>query len=207
MGFYTEIEERFHSITHGAGAILAALGAVYLVDRALAQGDPWRIAGYAIYGVTLVLLYVASTFYHGVTTRELKERLRVLDHSAIYLLIAGSFTPFLLLPLRGPWGWSMLVIIWTLALAGIAYKLNFLDRYPRLSTVLYLAMSWSALIAVIPLIERIQPVTLAWLLAGGVVYTSGTLIYHLNRLPFAHTVWHLFVLGGSACHFVAIARL
>lgn len=207
MGFYTEIEELFHSVTHGAGAILAAVGAAYLLHQAASDGDPWRIASFAIYGATLVLLYAASTFYHGVTTHDLKARLRVLDHSAIYLLIAGTYTPFLLLPLRGVWGWSMFAIIWGLALGGIAYKLNFLDRYPRLSTILYLAMSWVALLGIIPLIERLSPVTLAWLIGGGIVYTSGTLIYHLNRIPYAHTVWHLFVLGGSICHYVAIAQL
>lgn len=207
MGFYTEIEERFHSITHGAGAILAAVGIAYLLSQAMAEGDPWRIVSFAIYGTTLLLLYSASTLYHGATARELKARLRVLDHSAVYLLIAGTFTPFLMLPLRGPLGWTMLGLIWGLALGGIVYKLKFLDRYPRLSTVMYLAMSWLALLGVIPLIERLPSVTFAWLLAGGVVYTSGTVVYHLNRMPYAHTVWHLFVLGGSVCHFVAISLL
>lgn len=207
MGFYTRIEELFHSVTHGAGAILAAIGAIYLLDQAMAHGDPWRIVGFAIYGITLVLLYSASTLYHRAAPGDLKARLRLLDHSAIYLLIAGTYTPFLLLPMRGPLGWSMLAVIWILALAGIAYKMSFLDCHPRLSTVLYLAMSWSALIGVIPLIERLSPVTLAWLLAGGVVYTSGTLVFHMKRLPYAHAVWHLFVLGGSLCHFMAIARL
>lgn len=207
MGFYTELEELFHSITHGAGAILAAVGFAYLLSQAMAEGDPWRIVSIAIYGTTLVLLYAVSTLYHGATARELKARLRVLDHSAVYLLIAGTLTPFLMLPLRGPLGWTMLALIWGLALGGIVYKLKFLDRYPRLSTIMYLAMSWSALVGIIPLIERLPPVTFAWLLAGGVVYTSGTVVYHLNRIPYAHTVWHLFVLGGSVCHFVAISLL
>ncbi len=206
-GFYTEREEVFHSATHGAGALIAAAGAGYLIGRAVTTGDRWRLVAFAIYGVTLVLLYTASTLYHAVRSRGLKETLRVVDHSAIYLLIAGTYTPFLLLRLREPWGWSVLVGMWALALGGVAYKLNFLDRYPRVSTAMYLGMSWLGLAMGLPLVQRLGAVTLAWLLAGGLIYTAGTLLYHLDRVPYAHVVWHLFVLGGSVCHFVAIARL
>lgn len=205
--FYTKAQERFHAATHGAGAVLAALGAAYLVVQALAAGDPWRVASFAIYGATLVLLYTASTLYHGVTRHELKARLRVLDHSAIYLLIAGSYTPFLLLRLRGPLGWSLFGMVWGIALAGIVYKLTLIDRFPRFSTASYLAMAWLALIAVVPLFQRLGTVTLAWVIAGGVIYTTGSLIFHFDRIRHAHVVWHLFVLAGSLCHFVAISRL
>jgi hemolysin III len=205
--FYTRSEEFFHAVTHGAGAILAALGAVYLVTQALGQGDPWRVASFAIYGTTLVLLYTASALYHAVGRLDLKAKLRVLDHSAIYLLIAGSYTPFLLLRLWGPWGWSLLAMVWTVALAGIIYKLTLLDRFPRFSTLSYIAMGWLALAAIGPLFHRLAPATLAWVVAGGVIYTSGTLIYHLQRVRYHHVVWHMFVLAGSVCHFVAIARL
>lgn len=205
--FYTEHEERFHSITHGAGALLAATGALYLVIRAVEAGDPWRIVSMAIYGVTLVGLYTISTLYHSVRGRRLKERLRVMDHSAIYFFIAGSYTPFMLVPLRGPVGWFMFALAWALAVGGVVYKLTLLDRFPRLSTLLYLAMGWLALFAIVPLVQRLSTTTLVWIIAGGVVYSAGTLVYHLERVRYAHVVWHLFVLGGSACHFVAIARL
>jgi hemolysin III len=205
--FYTKREEVFHAVTHGLGALLALGGAVWLVGRALAAGDPWRVASFAIYGTTLVLLYTASALYHGVRRVDLKARLRVLDHSAIYLLIAGSYTPFLLLRLWGPWGWSLFGVVWALALAGVIYKLTLLDRFPRLSTLLYLAMGWLALVAIVPLMERLTLATLAWMVAGGVVYSLGTLIYHLDRVRYAHVIWHMFVLAGSVCHFVAIARL
>jgi hemolysin III len=205
-GFYTRHEEFFHSVTHGAGTVLAAAGALYLLHQAVADGDPWRIVSIATYGVTLVLLYAASTLYHSVRARRLKARLRVVDHSAIYLFIAGSYTPFLLLPLRGALGWVMFGVVWALAVGGIAYKLTLLDRFPRLSTALYLGMGWVALAAALPLIQRLSPVTLAWVVAGGAIYSAGTLVYHM-RQRYAHVVWHLFVLVGSVCHFVAIARL
>lgn len=204
---YSRDEEFFHSLTHGAGAVLAAAGSVWLVARALADGDPWRIVSVAVYGATLVLLYTTSAVYHGVTTRGLKARLRVLDHASIYLLIAGSYTPFLLLRLRGPWGWTLLAVVWALAVAGVLYKLHFLDRWPRLSTVLYLGMAWLAVLGMGPLVRRLSTETLAWLIGGGLVYSFGTLIYHLDRVRYAHVIWHLFVLVGSVCHFVAIAGL
>lgn len=206
-GFYSEREELFHSATHGAGALIAAAGAGYLLGEAWGAGDGWRLAAFAIYGATLVLLYTASTLYHAARSRGLKETLRVLDHSAIYLLIAGTYTPFLLLRLREPWGWTVLVAMWATALGGVAYKLNFLDRFPRASTAMYLGMAWLGLVAGLPLIHRLGLGTLGWLLAGGLIYTAGTLLYHLERVPYAHVVWHMFVLGGSVCHFVAITHL
>lgn len=205
--FYTEREERFHASTHAAGALLAALGAVYLILGAVATGDPWRVVSFAVYGCTLVLLYTASALYHGTRGSVRKARLRVLDHSAIYLLIAGSYTPFLLLRLRGPFGWTLFGLVWGVALAGVIYKLTLMDRFPRLSTATYLAMSWLSLAAIVPLFGQIGTVTSVWLVAGGVIYTSGALFFHHSRTPYAHVVWHMFVLGGSGCHFVAIAGL
>lgn len=204
---YTKYEELFHSITHGVGAVLAAVGAGYLIRRSLEEGDPWRIASMAIYGVTLVGLYTISTLYHGVRGRRLKRRLRVLDHSAIYLFIAGSYTPFLLLPLRGAWGWFMFALAWAMAVGGVVYKLTLMDRFPRLSTLLYLAMGWVALGAIVPLVTRLSGETLTWLVAGGLIYSAGTLVFHMDRVRYAHVAWHLFVLAGSVCHFVAIAQL
>lgn len=205
--FYTRAEEFFHAVTHGAGAVLAAIGGLFLLQEARGTGDPWRLASFAIYGATLVLLYTVSTLYHGVSRPGLKAKLRVLDHAAIYLLIAGSYTPFILLRLRGPWGWTLLALVWAVALAGVIYKLTLLDRFPRFSTASYLAMGWMALAAAAPLAARLGAETIAWILAGGVIYTAGTLIYHYNRIRHAHVVWHMFVLAGSVCHFVAIAGL
>lgn len=206
-GFYTRHEEFFHSVTHGIGAVVAAVGALYLVVSAVSEGDPWRIVSFAIYGITAVGLYTVSALYHGVTTRGLKARLRVLDHSAIYLFIAGSYTPFLLLRLSGALGWVLFGLVWALAVGGIVYKLALLDRFPRLSTGLYLAMGWLAVVAVVPLARALTPTTLAWVVAGGLIYTIGTLVYHMDRVRYHHVVWHVFVLAGSVCHFVAIARL
>lgn len=205
--FHTRTEEYFHSLTHGVGAVLATVGAVYLIAEAVRGGDTWRIVSFAIYGITLVGLYTTSTLYHGVRSRKLKTRLRLLDHSAIYFFIAGSFTPFLLIPLRGPWGWFILGLTWGMAVGGVVYKVMLLDRFPRVSTLLYLGMSWLGLLAIVPLFDRLATSTLAWLVGGGLIYTAGTLIYHLNWVRYAHVVWHLFVLGGSICHFVAITQL
>lgn len=205
--FYTRPEEFFHAVSHGVGAVLAAVGAGYLILDAGRDGDPWRIVSMVIYGVTLVGLYTISTLYHGVTTRGLKSRLRLLDHSAIYVFIAGSYTPFLLLPLRGPWGWFVFALAWGMAVAGVIYKLKLLDRFPRLSTALYLAMGWLALLAIVPLVQRLSTTTLAWILAGGLIYTTGTLVFHMTRVRYAHVAWHIFVLAGSVCHFVAITQL
>jgi hemolysin III len=204
--FYTKREELFHAVTHGAGAVAAALGAAYLVVPALIDGDPWRVASFGVYGATLVLLYTASALYHGVRRSELKAKLRVLDHSAIYLLIAGSYTPFLLLRLWGPWGWSLFGLVWALALGGVVYKLTLMDRFPRLSTGIYVGMGWLAVLAIGPLVQHVAPATLALVVVGGVVYTAGTLVFHLG-LRYAHVVWHMFVLVGSVCHYAAIARL
>jgi hemolysin III len=205
--FYTRHEERFHSLTHGAGAVLAVVGASYLVWKAVAAGDPWRVASMVIYGLTMVGLYTASSLYHGVTSLRLKDKLRLVDHSAIYVFIAGSYTPFMLVPLRGPWGWFMFGLAWALAVAGVIYKLTLLDRFPRLSTILYLGMGWLALIAIGPLVHQLPLSTLVWVVAGGLIYSGGTLVYHMNDVRYAHVAWHLFVLGGSVCHFVAIASL
>lgn len=205
--FYTRHEEFFHSVTHGIGAVLAAVGAGHLILGAIADGDPWRIVSMVIYGLTLVALYTISTLYHGVTTRRLKARLRVMDHSAIYLFIAGSYTPFLLMPLRGAWGWFMFGLAWAMAVGGVIYKLTLLDRFPRLSTALYLGMGWFALFAIVPLFRELGPATLVWIVAGGLIYSAGTIVYHMDRVRYAHVAWHIFVLAGSVCHYVAIARL
>ena len=199
-------EEIANSVSHGAGFLASVAALPLLVMADARRHDPWQVVAAAIYASTLVLLYGASTLYHAVPARShAKQVLRVVDHSAIYLLIAGTYTPFALGALRGPWGWSLLGTIWALALAGIALKAGLGFRYPRLSTAVYLLMGWLVVIAVRPLAVAVGPAGLAWLFAGGVLYTAGVLFYTRPRMRYAHLVWHLFVLGGSACHLVAVA--
>ena len=198
-------EEVANSITHGVG-LLAALAALpLLLITGGGPRDAWQIVGGGVFGATLVLLYFASTLYHALPPSRAKRVLRVIDHSAIYLLIAGTYTPFTLGALRGPWGWALLGIIWCLALLGIAAKCTVGFRFPRLSTVLYVAMGWLALIIAKPLIDSVSPSGLAWLLAGGVCYTSGVIFYVTDgKVRFGHALWHMFVVAGSTCHFFAV---
>ena len=196
--------ERLNSITHLLGAALALAGLALLVVPASRQGDPWKIVSFAVYGVSLLLLYTSSTLYHSLRGRA-KRILRRLDHSAIYLLIAGSYTPFALVALRGPWGWSLFGVIWGLALLGIIQEL-WLARGARvLSLIIYLVMGWLVLIAIRPLAQVLPGGGLAWLVVGGVIYTAGVVFYALDgKLKHGHGIWHMFVLGGSASHFCAV---
>lgn len=198
-------EEIANSVTHGV-ALLASITAVpVLVITAVRHHDPWQIVGGAVFGGTLVLLYLASTVYHALPVGTPKRVLRVLDHSAIYLLIAGTYTPFTLGALRGAWGWTLLATIWALALFGILAKSTMGFRFPRLSTALYVAMGWLVLIAIKPLFTHVSAVGLAWLFAGGVCYTAGIAFYATDtRLRYGHALWHLFVVAGSGCHVVAV---
>jgi len=196
--------ERFNSISHLVGAGLAVLGAVLLVVTAARLGDPWKIVSFSIYGAMLVALYVASTLYHSVRGRA-KTILQKFDHCSIYLLIAGSYTPFALVSLRGPWGWSLLGAVWTLAVVGILQEIWFAKGARVLSLVIYLLMGWLALVAVLPLWEALTPHGFAWLAAGGLLYTVGIIFYVADqRIRHGHGVWHLFVLGGSSCHFFTV---
>lgn len=197
-------EELANALTHGAGAVGGVAVTAVLVVMAALGGDAWSIVGAAVFGASLIALYTASTLYHAFRGARLKARLKVVDHAMIYLLIAGSYTPFMLGDLRGPWGWSLFGVIWGLAVAGVVFKLFFTGRFPRLSTILYLGMGWLVILAVNPMLHHLQTPTLLWLLAGGIAYSAGTIFYHATR-PYAHAVWHLFVLAGSACHVVAVA--
>jgi hemolysin III len=176
-----------------------------LVIHAMRSGDRAQIAGAAVFGATLTLLYAASTLYHAVPVSRAKHVLRVVDHGAIYLLIAGSYTPFTVGALRGPVGWSLLVAIWALALFGIAAKITLRFRYPRLSTALYVGMGWMIVLAIRPLMTHVTLAGLTWLLAGGLCYTLGVFFYVRDvRLRFGHAIWHGFVAAGSTCHFFAV---
>jgi hemolysin III len=198
-------EELANTWTHGLGVAGAVAGAVLLIVLAATRGDVWSIVGASVFGVCLTLLYLASTLYHAARAPRLRARLKVLDHSAIYLLIAGTYTPFMIGPLRGGWGWSLFGVIWGLAIAGVLFKLLFTGRFNRISTAIYLAMGWLVLIAAGPMVAHLSGETLAWLVVGGIAYTAGTPVYHATKVPYAHAVWHLFVLAGSACHATAIA--
>lgn len=199
-------EELASALTHGVGAVAALVGAVVLVVLAALRSDTLGLVGTAVFSATLVLLYTASTLYHAARKPTTRARLKVFDHCAIYLLIAGTYTPFMLVGLRGGWGWSLFGAAWAMAVAGVVFKLFFIGRFPRVSTALYLAMGWMIVVAAGPMMQRLSTAVLAWLVAGGVAYTAGTVFYHSRRIPYAHAIWHLFVLAGSVCHFVAVAR-
>lgn len=186
--------------------MLASLAALpVLVAGAIERGDPWQVVGGAVFGAMLVLLYAASTIYHALPPPSKHKSLwRVLDHSAIYLLIAGTYTPFTLGALRGPWGWALLVAIWVLAIGGIVFKVTLGFKYQKTSAAFYLVMGWLVLIAIEPLTTHVPPDGVLWLLAGGVSYSLGVIFFAWHRLRYAHLVWHLFVIGGSVCHFFAV---
>ena len=198
-------DEIANALTHGLGAAAALAGGAVLITLAAIHGDGWQLAGAIVFGITLLLLYTASTLYHAIQHPIAEGRLKVFDHCAIYLLIAGTYTPFTLIGLRGPWGWGLFAAIWTIALAGVVFKLFHTGRFPRLSTALYVAMGWLVVVAIKPMLASIDAWTLGWLLAGGVFYTLGTYFYHRESIPYAHAIWHLFVIAGSVCHFVAVA--
>lgn len=197
--------ERFNSITHLVGAVLALVGTAVLVTKSALQGDPWKIVGFSIYGAMLILLYLASTLFHALCGRA-KAVFKKLDHCSIYLLIAGSYTPFALVSLRGPWGWSLLGAVWALAVLGIVQEVCIARGARVLSLVIYVVMGWLALVAVVPLWQALTPAGFAWLAAGGAFYTVGIVFYATDhKLRHGHGIWHLFVLAGSACHFVTMA--
>jgi len=201
---YTLREERLNSLTHGLGALLSAIGTLVLVLAAAREGDVWKIVSFSVFGASLVLLYSASAFYHASRSPKAREIWKMLDHCAIFLLIAGTYTPFLLVNLRGPTGWTLFGIIWGLALAGIILKLVFGHRYKILRVIVYLAMGWLIVLAAGELNTQVSELGVRLTVIGGVVYTLGVVFYLADRLPYNHAIWHLFVVGGSLCHFYAI---
>ncbi len=204
---YTRQEELANSITHGIGVVLAVAATVVLATRALSAGDALKIVTYPIFGLSMILLYTASSLYHSHPDPETRRRLKVFDHMSIYYLIAGTYTPVALVGLGGAWGWAIFGVIWVLAIAGTVFKTFFTGRFPVVSTALYVAMGWTALVAVVPLVRTLETDTLLWILAGGIAYTGGVAFYAWKRLPFNHAIWHLFVLAGTACHVVAVLSL
>jgi len=198
-------EEIANSVSHGVGFVAALCAVPWLVLAAARNGDALAIAGASVFAATVVFLYLASTLYHALPQNRAKRVFRIIDHSAIYLLIAGTYTPFTLGILRGGWGWTLFGVVWTIAIVGTTLKAVGGMRYPRLSTFLYVGMGWLALIAIRPLWGRIPVAGWLWLIAGGVAYTAGIAFFACDRrLRYAHFVWHLFVLAGTICHFFAV---
>ena len=198
------VEEIINSLTHGFGSLLSIVGIAFLITLASLNGNAWHIVSCSIYGATLVLLYMASTLYHSVRTSKAKQALKVVDHSCIFLFIAGSYTPFTLVSLNGAWGWSIFGVVWVLAGFGIVFKIFFIERFEKISTLVYLGMGWLILVAIVPLKESLPTWGIVWLAFGGLAYTGGVVAFVLQKIPFNHGIWHLFVIAGSVCHYVAI---
>jgi hemolysin III len=202
--YYSEPEELLNRCTHGAGALLSVAGVVALIDLALKQNDSYRTVGACIYGFSMITFYCLSTLYHSVRRPYVRYLFRILDHASIYLMIAGSYTPFGLVTLRGPWGWSLLGVVWGLGTIGAGLKVFTTHRLPYLGPLLYIALGWVVVVAYRPLSAALAANGVYLLFAGGVAYTLGVVFYLWDRLPYNHAIWHLFVLTGSACHFFAI---
>ncbi|NDI36140.1 PAQR family membrane homeostasis protein TrhA [Chengkuizengella sediminis] len=204
---YSHKEEIVNAITHGIGALLSIAALVLLIVFSSLYGSPWHIVSFTIFGTSLVLLYVFSTLLHSFKEGVTKNVFEVLDHSAIYLLIAGSYTPFVLVTLRGPLGWTLFGIIWGLAVIGIVFKVFFVKRFIIMSTIFYVLMGWMIMIGIKPLYENMMLNGFIWLVLGGILYTAGTIFYVWRKFPYHHAVWHLFVLAGSVSHFFAVLYL
>ena len=204
MNFYSRSEEATNIITHAIGFFLGIAALVLMVVRASLYGDAWHIVGASIFGAGLVILYAASTLYHGVRGVKARKVFRVIDHATIYVLIAATYTPFALVTLNGWVGWTIFGIVWGLAVAGIVLKVFFTGRADVLLTLMYVAMGWMIIFAAKPLVENLSAGGLAWLVAGGVAYTVGAVFYGINKLKFNHAIFHVFVLAGSICHFVTV---
>lgn len=202
--YYSKREEQLNVISHGIGFVLSIFALVFLVVFSSLKGSVWHIISFAIYGISLVVLYLASTLFHLAKNQKTRNRLNVFDHTSIYLLIAGTYTPFALVTLQGPWGWSIFGLIWGLAICGIVLKFFFTGKYNLLSTLLYIFMGWIIVIAIVPLVQTFPFNGLIWLFAGGLFYTAGAVFFLIDRIRYNHAIFHFFVLAGSACHFVAV---
>lgn len=202
--FYSPIEESINIISHAIGLMLSMVALVLLVRHASLHGNVWHVVSFAIFGASLISLYAASTLYHSAKKPELRRRLRVIDHATIYVLIAGTYTPFTLVTLSGSTGWVIFGISWGLALTGIILKLFFTGKYNLISTLMYVLMGWIIIFAIKPLIDNLSLDGLFWLVAGGMAYTTGAILYRIKKIKFNHAIFHLFVLMGSASHFVSV---
>jgi hemolysin III len=204
---FTVGEEIFNAILHGIGFGLAIAALVVLIVIASISGDVWYIVSFTIYGATLVILYLFSTLYHSLSFTKARKVFKVFDHASIYLLIAGTYTPFTLITMRGPMGWILFGMIWAMAIIGIVLKSIWIDRFMLLSTLLYVIMGWLIIIGIAPLLENLKVISIAFLFLGGIFYTVGTIFFIWRLFKFHHAIWHLFVLAGSVTHFFAVLFL
>ena len=202
--YYSPAEERINIYSHALGFVLSIIALVLLVVHASSHGNAWHIISFAIFGTSLIILFAASTIYHSTRQPAARLRMRVVDHASIYVLIAGTYTPFTLVTLNGSTGWTIFAISWSMALVGIVLKLFFTGRYKLLSTSMYVFMGWIILFALDPLLHNLPPDGLFWLVAGGVAYTLGAILYSIKKIKFNHAIFHVFVLLGAASHFIAV---
>ena len=202
--YYSPIEEKINIISHAIGFILSIVALVLLVTHANLHGDVWHIVSFSIFGASLIILYAASTFYHSAKKSELRNRLKIIDHASIYVLIAGTYTPFTLVTLNGTIGWVIFGTSWGLALTGIILKLFFTGKYNLISTIMYVLMGWVIVFAIKPLINNLPLEGLLWLFAGGISYTIGAILYSIKKIKVSHAIFHMFVLIGSFCHFMSV---
>ncbi len=205
--YYSAHEELLHTLTHGLGAALSLAGLAFLVALAWEIGSWSHLVGFGVYGSSMVALYLASTLYHGITRPRWKKYFQTLDHAMIYVLIAGTYTPFILTHVNNSLGLTLLAVVWLIALVGFVFKIFFVGRYRIFSTLGYLLMGWLCIIAWQDILTNLPAVSIMWLIAGGVVYSAGVIFFALERMPFNHVIWHLFVLVGSVCHFMAVVPL
>lgn len=197
-------EEIFNSVTHGIGTLLSIAALVLLIVFAAIKGDAWHVVSFSIFGTTLVLLYLSSTLYHSFTKEKIKNLFARFDHAAIFLLIAGTYTPFLLTALRGTLGWTLFGIIWAVAIAGVVIRSIYLTRFRKLMVGLYLAMGWMFVVAIGPMMKNLPTISIVFLFLGGIMYSVGVIFYSWRNLKFGHGIWHLFVLAGSIMHFFSV---
>ena len=200
-------EELWHAITHGVGVVASIVGLIFLILRAVSHGTTWHLVSFIVYGVSLIVLYLASSLYHGTPVGPVKNALHKFDRSAIYVLIAGTYTPFLLNNLRGPWGWSLLIAIWGLTIFGLCISLGLIPQLEKFVVGLYLLMGWMLLVALPQAFRMMDTLTLVLILVGGLFYTIGVIFYRGRRIPYNHIIWHFFVLGGSISHYFAVMNL
>ena len=202
--FYSPLEEKTNIISHAIGLALSIVATVLMLVRASLYGNAWHVVSVSIFGASLILLYAASTFYHSAKDPKLRSRLRVFDHATIYVLIAGTYTPFTLVTLNGPVGWTVFGVSWAMAVSGVVLKLFYTGRYNVLSTLMYVFMGWIIMFAIKPLVNSLPSEGLYWLIAGGVAYTTGAILYSIKQIKFNHAIFHMFVLLGSFCHVMAV---
>lgn len=204
VAYYSPFEEKLNIISHGIGIILGVIALIFLVLHAAQNGTAVHVVSFSIYGFSIIILYLASTLYHKATKPLIRNKLRIFDHAAIYVLIAGTYTPYALVTLEGTTGWTIFGLAWGFAIVGITMKLFFTGKFDKLSTLMYVFMGWIIIFAINPLIASLSSEGLFWLLAGGVFYTIGAVLYSIRKLPFNHAIFHVFVLAGSICHFISV---